>query len=115
VQFVPWAEKNKQFRAINKVISRDGFKVVTLLRLSPLLPLAASNYLYGLTSVGLKDYFLGSWLGMFPGTVAYVSAGHVSKVAFMGDGNLPLEWWQVGLAVAISAGVITCAPAAAPA
>ena len=109
MQFLPWAEKNKQFRAVNKVIKRDGLKVVTLLRLSPLLPLAASNYLYGLTSVQLRDYFFGSWLGMFPGTVAYVSAGHVSKVAFMGDGELPLEWWQVGLAVAISGAVIWCA------
>ena len=91
---------------MNKVIKRDGIKVVTLLRLSPLLPLAASNYLYGLTSVRLKDYFFGSWLGMLPGTVAYVSAGHVSKVAFMGDGELPLEWWQVGIAAVLSVAVV---------
>jgi uncharacterized membrane protein YdjX (TVP38/TMEM64 family) len=39
---------------------------VTLLRLSPLLPLAISNYLYGLTSVDLGSYVLGSWLGMLP-------------------------------------------------
>ena len=53
--------------AIDRAIGRDGLKVVTLLRLSPLLPLAASNYLYGLTSVPLKDYMLGSFLGMLPG------------------------------------------------
>ena len=46
-----------------------------LLRLSPLLPLALSNYLYGLTSVDFAPYVLGSWLGMLPGTFAYVSAG----------------------------------------
>ena len=48
---------------------------MTLLRLSPLLPLALSNYLYGLTSVDLGSYVLGSWAGMLPGTVAYVAAG----------------------------------------
>ena len=47
--------------------------MVTLLRLSPLLPLALSNYLYGLTSVDLGSYVLGSWLGMLPGTIAYVT------------------------------------------
>ena len=49
--------------------------MVTLLRLSPLLPLALSNYLYGLTSVDLPSYVAGSWLGMLPGTIAYVTAG----------------------------------------
>jgi uncharacterized membrane protein YdjX (TVP38/TMEM64 family) len=106
VQFLPWAEKNKQFRAVNRVVKEDGFKVVTLLRLSPLLPLAASNYLYGLTSVSLNAYFFGSWLGMFPGTVAYVSAGHVSKVAVTAGEELALSWWQVGLAVGISIAVL---------
>jgi hypothetical protein len=105
VQFLPWAEKNRQFRAVNKVIARDGFKVVTLLRLSPLLPLSASNYLYGLTSVSLSDYFFGSWLGMVPGTVAYVSAGHVSAAAFMG-GEVTFAWWQLIAAAMLSLAVI---------
>ncbi len=43
------AYKNQKFAAIDKAIGRDSLKFVTLLRLSPLLPLAASNYLYGLT------------------------------------------------------------------
>lgn len=47
------AKDNKQFRAMDRAIQKDGFKVVTLLRLSPLLPFALSNYLYGLTSVNL--------------------------------------------------------------
>jgi uncharacterized membrane protein YdjX (TVP38/TMEM64 family) len=102
VQFLDWAQQNKKFRAVNKVVSRDGFKVVSLLRLSPLLPLAASNYLYGLTSVSLRDYFFGSWLGMLPGTVAYVSAGHVSKAAFVGGEGLALQWWQIGAAAGLS-------------
>ncbi len=54
---------------------RTAAQVVTLLRLSPLLPLALSNYLYGLTSVDLPSYVAGSWLGMLPGTIAYVTAG----------------------------------------
>ena len=52
-RFAEWANKNPKFAAIDKAIGKDGFRVVALLRLSPLLPLAASNYLYGLTSVDL--------------------------------------------------------------
>jgi uncharacterized membrane protein YdjX (TVP38/TMEM64 family) len=66
-QIAKLAYKNKRFAAIDRAISRNGLKFVTLLRLSPLLPLAASNYLYGLTSVDLGSYVLGSWIGMLPG------------------------------------------------
>lgn len=73
------AEKNPKFLAIDRAIGSESFKVVTLLRLSPLLPFSLGNYLYGLTSVKLVPYVLGSWLGMLPGTFAYVSAGSVGK------------------------------------
>ena len=42
---------DSKWRAIDKAISQEGFKVVLLLRLSPLLPFALSNYLYAVTSV----------------------------------------------------------------
>lgn len=52
-------EGNKKFLAIDKAIGENGFKVVTLLRLSPLLPFSLGNYLYGLTSVKFVPYVLG--------------------------------------------------------
>lgn len=100
-----FASKSPKFNAIDKAIGRDGFKFVTLLRLSPLLPLAASNYIYGLTSVDLGSYVLGSFLGMLPGTYAYVSAGHVGR-AVLAEGELVgFESWQVvvGLVVTLIA------------
>lgn len=103
VQVRSWAEKSKQFRAMNRMIERNGFKVVTLVRLSPLLPLALSNYLYGVTNVSLTSYMLGSWLGMLPTTLVYVTAGRLSKTAFLEGDSLQLKWWQVAVAFTVSA------------
>ncbi|THG15197.1 hypothetical protein TEA_009970 [Camellia sinensis var. sinensis] len=50
------AEGNKKFLAIDKAIGENGFRVVTFLRLSPLLPFSLGNYLYGLTSVKFVPY-----------------------------------------------------------
>jgi uncharacterized membrane protein YdjX (TVP38/TMEM64 family) len=67
-------EGNKKFLAIDKAIGENGFKVVTLLRLSPLLPFSLGNYLYGLTSVKFLPYVLGrlvslSLLACTPGCI----------------------------------------------
>lgn len=97
------AKRNRRFAAIDKAIGRDGFKFVTLLRLSPLFPFAASNYLYGLTSVDLAPYVAGSFLGSLPGTYAYVSAGHVGKAVLDGgEGSFSVETWQVALGLGVT-------------
>ncbi|KDP45611.1 hypothetical protein JCGZ_17218 [Jatropha curcas] len=83
-------EGNKKFLAIDKAIGENGFKVVTLLRLSPLLPFSLGNYLYGLTSVKFIPYVLGSWLGMLPGTWAYVSAGAFGRAIIQDESDIGL-------------------------
>ena len=84
VQIQALAKDNPKFAAVDKAIGRQSLKVVTLLRLSPLLPLAVSNYFYGLTSVDLGSYVLGSWLGMLPGTIAYVTVSALPFQLFTG-------------------------------
>ena len=104
-----WAAASPRFTAVDRAVGRNGFKVVTLLRLSPLLPLAASSYLYGLTSVDLGEYVAGSWIGMLPGTVAYVAAGAYGVELLAGGGGGGEgggggpQFWQIGLGLAVSA------------
>uniref|UniRef100_A0A1J3GPJ6 VTT domain-containing protein n=1 Tax=Noccaea caerulescens TaxID=107243 RepID=A0A1J3GPJ6_NOCCA len=83
-------EGNKKFLAIDKAIGENGFRVVTLLRLSPLLPFSLGNYLYGLTSVKFVPYVFGSWLGMLPGSWAYVSAGAFGRAILQEESNVGL-------------------------
>ena len=49
LQVLQLAQNNSKYKAIDRAIGKESFKVVTLLRLSPLLPLALSNYFYGIT------------------------------------------------------------------
>ena len=67
--------------AIDEAVARNGFKVVLLLRLSPILPFNVLNYGLGLTRVRLRDYVLGSALGMLPATILYVWIGSLVTTA----------------------------------
>jgi len=64
-----------RFAAIDRAVGEHGLKLVLLLRLSPIVPFNLLNYALALTRVRLRDYVLGSALGMFPATVLYVYLG----------------------------------------
>ena len=70
---------NTRWAAVDRVLGANSFRVILLLRLSPLFPFALSNYFFGCSSLRFTPYVLGSWLGMLPGTVLYVSAGGVGR------------------------------------
>ena len=72
-----WVASNPTFQAIHRAIGRHGFKIVVLARLSPLLPYNLLNYALALTDVRLRDYIIGSFIGMMPGTMLYVYIGSI--------------------------------------
>ena len=88
------ARKNEKFAAMDRSIGKNGWKIVALLRLSPLVPFSLSNYFYGLTSVRFIPYILASWAAMLPGTFLYVYLGSIGKNA--GDKKSAWEWALLG-------------------
>lgn len=78
-----------RFQAIDRAVAGQGFKIVFLTRLSPIFPFNLLNYAYGVTRVRFRDYLLGSWLGMLPGTIMYVYLGStVKSIAELASGKV---------------------------
>lgn len=67
-------EGNPRFAAIDRAVGREGFKIVALLRLSPIFPFNLLNYALGLTKVPFLQYVAAS-IAMLPGTLLYVYYG----------------------------------------
>ncbi|GKY98323.1 hypothetical protein MPSEU_000789900 [Mayamaea pseudoterrestris] len=86
-------QQNPKFAKLDKAIGREGFKLLLLVRLSPLFPFALSNYLYGASSVDFASYFWGTLLGFAPGTIAYVYAGMVGKALTLSGGAGGEPWY----------------------
>lgn len=60
---------------VDALLARRGLLAVVTVRLVPIVPFTAINYTAGLTGVRLRDYTLGTAIGIVPGTVAYVTLG----------------------------------------
>ena len=77
--FRDWASRKMAaqpaFAALDEAVGRHGFKLVLLVRLSPVFPFNLLNYALGVSRVTLRDYVLASWIGMLPATIVYVYVG----------------------------------------
>lgn len=78
---------NAKFRALDRAITREGTKILWLVRLSGFPPFTWVNYAFGLTGVRLAPYVLITFLGIIPGTLAFTYAGAAGAAALTGSGN----------------------------
>jgi uncharacterized membrane protein YdjX (TVP38/TMEM64 family) len=74
-------QASRAARAIEQAVGREAFKLVLLLRLSPLVPFNLLNYALSLSRVRLGTYVLASFIGMLPGTALYVYLGSLATAA----------------------------------
>ena len=77
---------------MDDAIADGGWKIVGLLRLSPVVPFSALNYLLGLTRVRYVPAVLVSWIAMLPGTLLYVYFGAIGRDVAAGAQKEPFEW-----------------------
>merc|ERR1712183_916884 len=62
------------FEALDVALAENGFKIMLLLRLSPLIPFNVLNYIAGVTSISFLNYVF-AFVGIIPGTILYVFLG----------------------------------------
>ncbi|KAB3532855.1 TVP38/TMEM64 family protein [Alkaliphilus serpentinus] len=65
-------QKYKTFHEINEGVKHDGWRIIVLTRMVPLIPHWLQNYAYGLTSVGFLTYALVSLLCIAPTTAVWI-------------------------------------------
>lgn len=105
------AQESPQFQALDTAFSSASYStsllLITLLRLSPVLPFSWANYLFGLSPVPFTAFSLGTFLGCLPAVTAYVNAGRLgAEIVVNGaEGNDAL----LAVGVVATIGAITLA------
>jgi len=76
-----------KFAALDRAITREGTKIMWLVRLSGFPPFTWVNYAFGLTGIHLGPYLMTTFFGIIPGTLAFTYAGAAGAAALSGSGN----------------------------
>src|SRR3954470_2745583 len=85
-----WARSSRTFKAIEHAVASEPWKVVALLRLSPVIPCGLKSYFLGLTRVEVRAYMGASLAGMAPDLAIKVWLGAAGRGA-VGSGGA-LNW-----------------------
>ena len=91
-------KRHKTLQAVDKALHTGGWKVVGLLRLSPVIPFTAQNYFFGVTKVTLVQFMTGTALGVIPGTLVETWLGATGRAA--SGGGSPAQWALLGVGIA---------------
>jgi len=100
-------------KAIDQAIGREGFTVVLLLRLSPLVPFNALNYALSLSAISTGRFVLATLIGGIPGGWLYVYLGSlVTTAAELSTASAPQTplrtfFYVAGLVATLVAAVVS--------
>jgi uncharacterized membrane protein YdjX (TVP38/TMEM64 family) len=86
----PYFEQRPKLRAVEAAVNDEGWKVVALVRLSPVIPFATQNYFFGVTGVPFRTYLIVSAFAVLPGTFLDVYIGILARTASQDGG--PVKW-----------------------
>ena len=67
-------QKYPIIKALDEAFHQKGLKIAVLLRLSPIIPFNAINYILGVTSMKLRHYTI-ALIAILPGTILYCFIG----------------------------------------
>jgi uncharacterized membrane protein YdjX (TVP38/TMEM64 family) len=81
--------RRRNLAAIDRAVAEEGWKIVALLRLSPLVPFNLQNYLFGVTAIPFRHFVAATFAGIIPGAAFYIYLGVLGGTAGQSS---PVEW-----------------------
>lgn len=101
-----WTRRYPDLASIDNAVGREGWKILLLSRLSPIIPSNLLNYGFSCTKVGFWPYILSTWLGMLPVIGLYAYLGYFGSSLFGGESSKKVLIFQtVGVVLTLVAGV----------
>jgi len=105
----PLVAARPMLTALDQAVADEGWRIVLLLRLNPLVPFNVQNYTFGVTRVGFWPYVVATAIGIVPNTALHVYFGVLGRdAADVGQAGPGLWRWGV-----LAAGLVMTALASA--
>ncbi len=99
----PWIARalggKARMALLDEAIGRDGWRLVALLRVSPVMPFSITSYALGFSAISARDYVAGT-LASLPPLLGYVAIGALGGLAAAARCGATIHFVLLGLGVA---------------
>jgi uncharacterized membrane protein YdjX (TVP38/TMEM64 family) len=86
-------ESRPKLKAVDRAVADEGWKIVAMVRLTPIVPFNVQNYFFGLTEVKFWHYVAATAIGIVPGVLLYLYLGAIGAATLSGGAKFgPLQW-----------------------
>jgi uncharacterized membrane protein YdjX (TVP38/TMEM64 family) len=94
---------SRRLARLDHAVGRDGWRLVLLMRVSPVMPFSLTSYALGLSAISPRDYALGT-LAALPALLLYVAIGTLSRSGLAAlHGHAPIHLVLIGVAIIATA------------
>lgn len=100
--FRSWQPKHHTTTGSLGLLTSNDIRIISLLRLNPLVPFSLHNYLYGAVKTRLRPYLWGTFLGSAPFTLLLVYFGMTGRVVYNAGSLGPWQYSMIGLGILLS-------------
>jgi uncharacterized membrane protein YdjX (TVP38/TMEM64 family) len=105
--------QSAKFRALEKAVCAEGWRMILISRMSPIIPHSLVSYAAGLIRISFWRFTLGSFVGFLPQSAAYTYVGAVVGKAVRTSAGVtahdPVTWlfYCIGLVATLAVTVLT--------
>jgi uncharacterized membrane protein YdjX (TVP38/TMEM64 family) len=96
-------EDRRRIKAVVSAVEEGRWKIIGLVRLSPLIPFNLQNYFFGVTTIPFWQYVTATFAGIIPGTIVNIYIGTIGNMVLDETDRKNVRWgfFAIGLAVTI--------------
>jgi uncharacterized membrane protein YdjX (TVP38/TMEM64 family) len=96
-------DERPRLKAVDRAVTEEGWKIVAMVRLTPIIPFNVQNYFFGLTEINFWHYVAATAVGIVPGVLLYLYLGAIGGATLGGGEEFgPLQWSFFGAGLVIT-------------
>jgi uncharacterized membrane protein YdjX (TVP38/TMEM64 family) len=92
---IRFLSKTGTLAKLDRMIAHDSWRIVALLRISPVMPFSITSYALGLSGIRTRSYVVGT-LAMLPPLLGWVTIGAIGGASFSSPGSNQIHFLLLG-------------------